>query len=434
MVLQAGEPFNTAVRHVVVARPRRRGAGPALVKMLAHNRALCNERSAWTGCTRFISRTHPRRHQRHSKCAAAAAPSAAAAGNRCHFDTLNIHRGATTEEVKTAFRRLAREWHPDVNSSADASKRFQAIVQAFEVLQDERQRQQYEEARFGTGSKFADDSGGTSGTGQPLEVRAVLHLGFVEAALGAQRSMVLQVCDACTHCLGTGGQQGSHCPPCNMCKGRGEIVRLHPARGRSASGTASAGVSTSTSAEQRSVTSCPICCGRGFRVTTACTCCGGAGLTRQPRRIDFRVPAGVEHGATLRLAGQGSVSRVGGCRSAVSLAVRVRPERGLRRQGLDVHSQLAVPLWDVLLGGTATVRTLRGDACLAIPPGTQHGAVLSLSQAGVHAEGRGRAVRGSHHFQVRVQMPEAQQLTAAQQQLLERLADLQQQRSWQRPP
>jgi hypothetical protein len=113
---------------------------------------------------------------------------------------------------------------------------------------------------------------------------------------------------------------------------------------------------------------------------------------------------------------------------------QVRPERGLRRQGLDVHSQLAVPLWDVLLGGTATVRTLRGDACLAIPPGTQHGAVLSLSQAGVHAEGRGRAVRGSHHFQVRVQLPEAQQLTAAQQQLLERLADLQQQRSWQRPP
>lgn len=129
MVLQAGEPFNTAVRHVVVARPRRRGAGPALVKMLAHNRALCNERSAWTGCTRFISRTHPRRHQRHSKCAAAAAPSAAAAGNRCHFDTLNIHRGATTEEVKTAFRRLAREWHPDVNSSADASKRFQVRCQ-----------------------------------------------------------------------------------------------------------------------------------------------------------------------------------------------------------------------------------------------------------------------------------------------------------------
>lgn len=209
------------------------------------------------------------------------------------------------------------------------------------------------------------------------------------------------------------------------------------------------------------VVCCPICSGRGVRVAQPCSCCRGRGLARQPRQVPVRVPRGVDSGSTLRIPAEGDLSRLGGPRGAVLLelqvsggwllcsaaaaswlvtfpcltaciglrlppALQVSPEEGIWRRGLDLHSQLAVPLWDALLGGTATVSTLRGDARLTIPPGTQHGAVLSLAQAGVQREGDGRGSCGAHHFEVVVELP--RQVSSAEQELLQRLAELQRRR------
>lgn len=213
--------------------------------------ALLAERAVWLrrSCSRCSARGRPPPRRRH-RCSAGAAAAAAGGGRRsgdathsatadhtCHFAMLGLRPdpGVSRKEVKQAFRRLAREWHPDVNPSPEASHRFQAISRAFEVLSDEQQRWEYEQARFGGSGSEGSDGGGGPGPGSraprgreraPPDVWAELRLGFREAVLGAQRSVLLEVQDACGQCQGTGGQPGTYSPPCSMCKGRGEIVRL----------------------------------------------------------------------------------------------------------------------------------------------------------------------------------------------------------------
>ncbi|PRW59959.1 dnaJ-like protein subfamily A member 2-like [Chlorella sorokiniana] len=349
-----------------------------------------------------------------TRAAAAAAASSSAGADRCHFAVLGLPRSATRDQVKQAYRRLARQWHPDVNSAPEAVERFKLISQAFEVLSDPLLRQQYEESQWGTDTSGSSGSGSSSSSngGASPDVHALLQLGFREAILGAQRDVLVSVLDTCPHCGGTGAQPGSSAPPCPCCKGRREIVK----RQRNASST-DAGASTS-------VVCCPICAGRGFQVRQRCTCCRGAALTQQPRSVPVSVPPGVEHGSLLRVPHEGSVTRPGGPRGTVVLEVQVEHEPGMWRRGLDLHSQLQVPFLDALLGGTHTVPTVWGNARLSIPPGTQHGSVLSLDQAGVRRQ-------GSHHFQVQLLLP--REVSSAEQELLQQLAVLQRRRRRRQP-
>ncbi|KAL4458990.1 hypothetical protein ABPG75_013855 [Micractinium tetrahymenae] len=411
-----------------------------------------------------------RRWRRPGACRRAALVAAAAAGGGsrtgtchhasstrpCHYETLGLPRSASRAEVKRAFRRLARLWHPDVNPSPAASERFQAIARAFEVLSDDQQRQQYDQARWGlaAGGSYARAGGrarAPQGPGfvdpPPPDLHAELQLDFREAALGAERWVEVQAMDACGACAGTGAAPGTPATPCPMCKGRREILR------RQRVGAIEA--RNHEAGQVQLTVCCPACAGRGYSITHPCACCVGAGLARQARRVAVRVPPGAEDGGRLRLAGEGDVARVGGPRGGLVLELQVAQEEGMWRRGLDLHSQLAVPLWDALLGGTATVATLRGAASLTIPPGTQHGAVLSLAHAGVEQDAGGsgdwgstasagaggwsrgggsssrgaagqQSLRGSHHFEVCVQLP--RELSSAEEALLRRLRELQRQR------
>jgi molecular chaperone DnaJ len=349
---------------------------------------------------------------------------------RDYYEVLGVGRTATTDEIKSAYRKLARQHHPDLNKDDPkaAEERFKELSEAYEVLVDPEKRQRYDElghrgvaTDFGPGGfswqnfTHAGDledllgssdflrqffSGGLGdefltgararATGIPFrgnDIEVAIRLPMSAAVHGAQRVLEVPIQGRCEACRGTGAKNGTALETCPECGGRGQIRRATH-RG---------------SAQLITIQDCPTCGGAGRRIRERCPVCEGSGVQRTTRKISVEIPPGVDDHAILRLAEQGVPSAAGNLAGDLFVQVLLEPMENFRREGRDAFTETRVPLTVALLGGEARVRTLESEAILKIPAGTQ-----PESQFRLRGEGfpklRGRD-RGDLFVTVHVDLP-----------------------------
>ncbi len=341
-----------------------------------------------------------------------------------YYGVLGVAKDASPEEIKKAYRRLARELHPDVNPDPHTQERFKEVTAAYEVLSDPQKREMHDlggdpfaaGGGFGQGFGFSDimDAffGGAGGAARgPRQRRrrgqdALLRLDvdLREATFGATKDVVFDTAVTCPTCTGDGASPGTSVITCDVCGGRGEIQQVQ----RSFLGQ----VMTSRA--------CPSCQGFGSRIPHPCPECSGEGRVRTRRTVPVKVPAGVETGLRIQLAGEGEVGPWGGPPGDLYLEVVELPHPDFRRQGDDLHCTVTLPMTAAALGTSVTLVTLDGEQQIDIRPGTQPGQTVPLRGAGVtHLRSSGR---GDIIVHVDVQTP--MKLDEAQEELLRQLAEL----------
>lgn len=341
------------------------------------------------------------------------------------YATLGVARTATADEIKSAYRRLARQLHPDTNpGDADAERRFKELAAAYEILSDPQRRARFDQ--FGTtdpraggfdgGSPFSDlfeafFGGGQFGGGQGpsgprpgADLEVVAAVDFQTAVLGGQATVELQVPVPCLVCEGQGTAEGSAPATCGTCGGRGQVQTVR----RSILG------------QMVSAGTCPTCQGFGEIITNPCASCGGDGRVNESKSYTLDIPAGVDHGAVLRLANRGAAGLRGGGYGDLYVHVRVQPHERLLRDGDDLVDQLSISMTQAALGTVLEYAVLDTDEEIAIPAGTQSGRIFRVRGHGVpHLRGRGR---GDLLIQIAVETPT--DLTTEEKDLLRRLAEL----------
>jgi molecular chaperone DnaJ len=345
------------------------------------------------------------------------------------YQVLGVPRDATAEEIKRAFRRLARELHPDVNPDPHAEHRFKEINLAYETLSDPEKRRRYDmfggegltpdmfsfmgdvtdifEAFFG--SPFGATRRRTSrGPARGSDVHLIMDLTFEEAAFGVTREVPVERSVRCDRCQGSGARPGTAPSRCRTCDGRGEVSDVR----RSVFGAV------------MTTQPCPTCGGAGQVIASPCDRCRGAGHVPESAEVSVEVPAGVDDGVELRVEGQGHTGARGGPPGDLFLSLRVRPHPTFERQGEDLACALELPVTQALLGARVEIPTLDGTATVDVPAGTASGTVFRVKGAGVprlHRRGR-----GDLYVRVDVDMPAG--MSKEQRALIERLADLRDER------
>jgi len=347
-----------------------------------------------------------------------------------YYAVLGLARGATDNEIKRAYRRLARDLHPDVNPDPGAKERFQEVNRAYQALTDPDKRRIVDlggdpfdtagagagGSPFGTGFGGLGDimdaffGGGTTSRGPRSRVRAGgdalirVELDLDETVFGTTKDITVDTAVLCTTCTGAGTAPGTHATTCTTCAGRGEVQSVQ----RSFLGQV---VSTRT---------CPSCGGTGQIIPEPCPQCGGDGRVRARRTIPVKVPAGVEDGMRIRLTGHGEIGSGGGPAGDLYVEISERPHPVFSRDGEDLHCRVTLPMTSAALGTTLNLQTLDGEHELDIKPGTQSGSVLTLRGQGaprLRATGRG-------NLMVHVEVLTPTKLDPEQEKLLRELAAL----------
>ncbi|WP_374947708.1 molecular chaperone DnaJ [Agreia sp.] len=337
-----------------------------------------------------------------------------------HYDVLGVAKSATPEEIKKAYRRLARELHPDVNSAPDAEDKFKAVTHAYDVLSDPGQRRDYDRgpqmgSAGGAGGfggfgdifeTFFGAQGGSRGPksreerGQDALLRVEIDLG--EVIFGTHRDLEVDTAVVCETCNGSCCQPGTSPVTCDICGGSGQIQRAV----RSLLGN------VMTSAP------CGTCRGYGTVIPAPCVTCQGQGRVRARRSIPVDIPAGVDSGLRLQLIGQGEVGPAGGPNGDLYLAMKVRHHDVFSRNGDDILCTLEVFMWDAVLGTTSSVTALDGDIDVEIRPGTQSAEILTIKGRGItHLRGQGRG-----DLKIGVQVTTPTKLDHKQKELMKQLA------------
>ena len=343
-----------------------------------------------------------------------------ATAERDYYELLGVDRSASEAEIKKAFRRLARELHPDVSEAPDAHERFREVVEAYEVLSKSETRELYDRfghaglrsggfqpGHFDFGSLsdlfstfFGDDLlGGRTGRGRGADLAAAVEIELVEAASGATREVPFEVAVTCAHCGGDGAEPGTPVTTCPTCGGAGRVQH----------------VSRSLFGEFVRAQACPTCGGPGRRVETPCTGCDAAGRVLEERRLEVTIPPGIHDGQRIRLSGEGHAGVLGARAGDAYVEVHVRPDPRFVREGNDIFSTVDLTMTQAALGTTVPVPTLDGDTELTFAPGTQPGEIVVLRDHGMPVlQGFGR---GDHRLLVNVVLP--RHLTDEQRRLLE---------------
>ncbi len=336
-----------------------------------------------------------------------------------YYATLGVPRDASADEVKKAYRRLARELHPDVNPDPRTQERFKEITQAYEVLSDPHKRQMYDLgtdpfAQSGAGpprpgfSRLSDllshlfDAAVGVRRGRDLGIR--VELGLAECTFGTIRELTLDTMMACPSCSGNPTGPQTYPRPCDTCDGHGEVSQLIP----------------SVIGQVMAAGVCQDCDGYGRVLASPCRDCNGVGWARTRRTITVRIPAGVQDGTQIQLPGEGDTGRNGGPPGDLFLEIAQRPHPIFERHGDDLHCTVIIPMVAAALGATLSVDSLDGPADIHIRPGTQSGQVIPLYGYGARHLNRRR--RGDLVVHVMVETPAS--LDAEQRQLLCELAML----------
>jgi len=347
------------------------------------------------------------------------------AAKRDYYEVLGIARNASQEEIKSAFRKLARQYHPDVNSAADAEERFKEINEAFAVLSDPEKRSVYDrygheglsgasgrwdfnnfdpfeifEQFFGFGSMGGRRRRNVPRRGEDLYTS--ITLSFEEAAFGAEKEISITRDEECERCHGSGAEPGSSPVTCNTCNGHGEVRQVRQ----------------TFLGSMVQVTTCPQCAGAGKVIKNVCKTCRGRGYERKTQTKTVPIPAGVDNGTQIRLAGEGQPGTNGSPRGNIYIEVKVKAHKYFRRKNEDVLLDLNINIAQAALGAEIKVPTLDGETKLSIPSGTQPGKVFRMRGKGIpHLRGGGR---GDQLVVVNVDIPV--QLSSEQRELLEKLA------------
>jgi len=337
-----------------------------------------------------------------------------------HYEVLGVSRDATQDEIKKAYRKLARQLHPDVNPGEDAAERFKLVTHAYDVLSDDESRRRYdmgggENGGFGGFGGFGDifetffgAAGGGRGArprsrrerGQDALVRITLDLGDV--VFGVHRDIEVDTAVLCETCKGSCCQEGTSPVTCDVCGGSGHVQR----QVRSLLGNV---VTTQP---------CGSCEGYGTTIPYPCGTCAGQGRVRSRRTVALDIPAGVETGLRLQLPGSGEVGRAGGPNGDLYVEVAVAPHAVFSRDGDDLLATLEVSMTDAILGASTTIDGLDGAVELEVRPGVQSGDVLTIGGRGI------TPLRGTQRGDLRVgvQVVTPTRLDSAQRKLIEDFA------------
>lgn len=347
---------------------------------------------------------------------------------RDYYDVLDVPRSADPAAIKSAFRKAARKYHPDVNSAPDAQQRFQEVQKAYEILSDPEKRSRYD--RFGeagvsgagpgpTGGvevnledifdSFFGGGGGArgarrrSGPTQGDDLRADLEISFETACFGGRERVRIQHLETCDTCRGSGVKPGAKVRTCGTCGGSGVVMQ----------------VTRTPLGNFQTQTTCPTCRGTGQSVDEYCSACAGQGVQRKSKQVTVNIPCGVDDGVKLRVAGEGDAGAKGGPAGDLYIFLAVKPDPQLKRDGVDVFSDITVDVADAILGSSKPTRTLDEASLLVdIPPGTQPGAKIKLPGKGVPQLNK-KTQRGDHYVTVNVKIPK--QLSSKAKELVEQL-------------
>lgn len=342
---------------------------------------------------------------------------------RDYYEVLGVAKSASDSEIKSAYRKLAKKYHPDMNpGDAEAEKKFKEASEAYAILSDAEKRKQYDQfghAAFENGGAgggyggfggfdfngadmgdifgdiFGDLFGGSgsrrrsnNGPMQGANVRASVRITFEEAVFGCEKELELTLKDTCTSCHGTGAKAGTSPETCPKCGGRGQVTYNQ----QTMFGT------------MQSVRTCPDCNGTGKIIKEKCPDCYGSGYISSRKKIQVSIPAGIDNGQSIRIREKGEPGINGGPRGDLLVEVIVSRHTTFQRQDMDIYSNVPISFAVAALGGTIQVDTVDGKVEYDVKPGTQTGTRVRLRGKGVPSL-RNKAVRGDHYITLNVQVP-----------------------------
>jgi len=342
---------------------------------------------------------------------------------RDYYAVLGVLREASADDIRSAYRQLAKQYHPDVNKEPDAEERFKEINEAYAVLSDQERRAAYDryghagldgmsfDFDFGLNDIFEEFFGFGMGMGgrrrraprKGSNLRYRLSLEFEEAVFGAEKEIEFRRLEECEHCQGSGAEPGTSPVRCETCNGSGEVRQVRQ----------------TLLGSMVNVTTCPTCGGRGETIANPCKVCSGRGYVREKIKRVIPVPPGVDEGTQIRVVGEGEPGVFGGPRGDVYVSIHVNTHRYFRRQRENILLDLRINVAQAALGTEITVPTLDGEETITIPAGTQSGKMIRLKGKGV-PRGK-RSARGDQLVIITVDIPSS--LTDKQRELFTELAD-----------
>ena len=358
-----------------------------------------------------------------------------AENKRDYYEVLGVQKGASTDEIKKAYRKQAMKYHPDRNpGNTEAEEKFKECAEAYEVLSDDDKRARYDQFGFaGVDPNYGAGQGGGYGSGfggfgdfgdlgdifgsffgggtsrasanaprRGENVGARLEVTFEEAAFGCDKEVSAARIENCSACGGSGSSDGK-VETCSMCRGAGQVRTQQNFMGMT----------------MQSSTTCPQCSGRGKIVKNPCATCKGKGKVRRTQRIKVKIPAGVDHGQSLRVRGEGCVGSNGGPSGDLLVEIYIKRHPIFSREDYTVLCEVPITFAQAALGGEIQVPTLDGKHTFTLPEGTQTGTTFTLAGKGIPMVGRNR--RGDQRFTVVVETPT--KLTREQKELLRQLDD-----------
>ncbi len=357
------------------------------------------------------------------------------ANKRDYYEVLGISKSASKDEIKSAYRKLAKQYHPDINKSPDAPEKFKEVQEAYDVLYDDQKRAQYDQFGFAAfeqggsnggpfGQGFASGGFGDVDLGDIFssffgggrrrqrastspskgeDTLTRIRISFMDAVLGTKVTIPVTYDEPCSHCHGSGAESESAMTTCPYCGGRGTI-----------------------SAQQRTIfgvveseQECPHCHGKGKIIKDPCHTCKGEGYTRVKRELTVNIPAGINAGQQIRVQGKGGRGSNGGPNGDLYVEVLIAPHSDFRRDGNDVHLDVPLSFVDCALGCTIDVPTVYGDVSVKIPEGTQPDQILKIKDHGIKDLRSGRP--GNQYIHIKVMTPS--KMSRSQRELLNAFKD-----------
>ncbi len=354
------------------------------------------------------------------------------ADKRDYYEVLGVSRGASDSELKSAYRKLAKKYHPDTNpGDAEAEAKFKEASEAYAVLSDADKRRQYDQfghsafenggggaggfdfSGMDMGDIFGDIFGDLFGGGRrrdpnaPMRganIRTQVRITLEEACFGVEKELELNLKDECTTCNGTGAKPGTTPETCSTCGGKGQVVKTQQ----------------SLFGMVQNVTTCPHCHGSGKVIKERCTDCHGSGYTSSRKKIQVSIPAGIDHGQSVRIRGKGEPGTNGGARGDLLVEVFVERHADFERHDYDIYSTVKISYPKAVLGGEVVVKTIDGDVAYTVKAGTQTGTRVRLRGKGVPSL-RNKKLRGNHYVDLVVDVPTS--ITKEQKKLLQQLEE-----------